>query len=271
MAQTDISDTKRVGVASAKGGTGKTTIAINVAGALAQLGQDVCLVDLDPQGNATEGVGFYDEYDTDSGRLSAALLGDSVPADDLVLHHDEFDVVPSDVHMLGVESGLTVSESEGHSTVSRLDGVLAYLEEKHDWDYVIVDSPPFFGQLSDNTLYATRNVILPALAESTSERAIELLLDQIVALENDEGIFVDEVAAVANRVETTNEAERMKEWIETAFSDIPVFAIRKRVALQRSYSAGVSLFEYETRSDMEEEFLTIARATINHFEGDTDD
>lgn len=266
-----MAQTNRLTIYNAKGGTGKTTIAINVAGALAQLGEDVCFVDLDPQGNATEGLGFEDEYDAEPPTLFDALLGEDVHLDDLVVHHDEFDVVPSNVDMLNVERELVIDEYEGLNAVAYLDELLSNLEDEYGWDYVVIDSPPFFGQLSDNALYASRNVIIPSLTESTSERAVELLMDQISLLERQEDIFVDEVAAVANRVETTNEAKRMQEWIETAFSDIPVFAIRKRVALQRSYSAGVSLFEYETSSDMEEVFLDIARATIDHFEGDNNE
>lgn len=107
---------------------------------------------------------------------------------------------------------------------------------------------------------------MSSLTESTSQRAVELLLDQIERLERQEDIFVDEIAAVANRVETTNEAERMSEWMRRAFPDIPVFNIRKRVALQRAHSAGVSIFEHNESSDMEDVFLEIAGAIESHFE-----
>ena len=264
-----MTQTHRLALYNCKGGTGKTTIGINVAGALANDGHDVCLVDLDPQGNATEGLGFAELYDSDPPTLLDALLDDTVSPDTLVVvDHNEFDVVPSNVDMLNAERELIIDTYEGAPAVTYLDRLLYDLETEYGWDYVLIDAPPFFGELTDSALYAARNVLVPALTESTSERAVELLLDQLALLEREEDIFVDEIAAVANRVETTNEAERMREWIQTAFPDIPSFAIRKRVALQRAHSAGVSLYEYDSESDMIPVFDEIAEAIETHFEGE---
>ena len=130
----------------------------------------------------------------------------------------------------------------------------------------MIDAPPFFGELTDSALFAARNVLIPALTESTSQRAVELLLDQLQLLEQEYDVFVEEIGAVGNRVETTNEADRMKEWMQQAFPDVPVTMIRKRVALQRAHSSGVSLFEYKPSSDMVPRFLEIADAVIEHFE-----
>ncbi|MCU4744488.1 ParA family protein [Natronoglomus mannanivorans] len=258
--------TNRLTLYNAKGGTGKTTVGINVAGALAQRGKSVCFVDLDPQGNATEGLGFVEIYDLEDPNLLDHLLEADRDPSELVLEHEEFDVIPSNVEMLNAEYELSIDDYEGYPAVEYLDDLLDDLDGQ--WDYILIDAPPFFGEITDNALYASKNVLIPALTESTSERAVELLLDQIVRLEREEDIFVDEIAAVANRVETNNEAERMKEWMESAFPDIPVFNVRKRVALQRAHSEGVSIFKHEESSDMEAVFLEIADAVIEHF-GDT--
>jgi ATPases involved in chromosome partitioning len=73
----------------------------------------------------------------------------------------------------------------------------------HDYDYVLIDAPPFFGEISDNALYAARNVLIPSLTESTSQRAIELLFDQFDGLEEETGITIRDIGAIANRVEST--------------------------------------------------------------------
>jgi chromosome partitioning protein len=127
-----------------------------------------------------------------------------------------------------------------------------------EYEYVVVDCPPNLGYLTDNGLHATENVLIPALAESTSKRALELLYDHIEVLEGELGIEVTERGVVANRVEETNEAESMMDWFGTAFDDVPVWEVRKRVDLQRSFSAGVSVFEYKPEMDMADVFAAIA-------------
>jgi chromosome partitioning protein len=276
----------RICVTNAKGGTGKTTVAINVAGALSERGRDVLFVDLDPQGNATEGLGLLDEYDAAPPTLFDVLT-DGSQRDrlaDLVVEHPEMDVVPSNIDMLQAERELTIADlvaratdgdvdidpaalsalavnvtpdtvSGGHA-LDTLDDALGGVAD--DYDYVVVDSPPFYGKLTDTGIYATRNILVPALTEATSERAIELLIDQMTALESQTGITVDTLGVVANRVETTGEDETMLEWFEAVFADDPVWEVRKRVALQRAFSAGESIFAYDPSVDMADVFLDIA-------------
>src|SRR6056297_3277179 len=99
------SDAARICVTNAKGGTGKTTVAINVAGALNERGRDVLFVDLDPQGNATEGLGMLDAYDAEPPTLFDALTDHERQhiVDDLVVEHSEMDVLPANIDLLQAE------------------------------------------------------------------------------------------------------------------------------------------------------------------------
>jgi chromosome partitioning protein len=275
----------RVCVTNAKGGTGKTTIAINIAGALNERGRDVLFVDVDPQGNATEGLGLVDAYDRDPPSLFDVLTDHEWRhlVNDLIVEHEEMDVLPSNLDLLHAEQELTIAhliaqlgadEQAGVEALSSLainvspDGIgtdhaLEALSEAFDeleaeYDYIIVDSPPFYGRLTETSIFATQNVIVPALTESTSERAIELLIDQIAALEDLAGITVNTLGVVANRVEQTNEDLMMIDWFNEVFAGHPVWEVRKRVALQRAFSAGKSVFAYEKSVDMEDVFLDIA-------------
>ena len=283
----DDTEPARVCVTNAKGGTGKTTVAINVAGALNERGRDVLFVDIDPQGNATEGLGLLDEYDAPPPTLFDVLTDheNRDVVNDLIVEHEEMDVLPSSIDLLQAEHELTIADliarlkqdssvtggadalaslainitPEGVTGPHALDSLeLALAEVEHDYDYVIVDSPPFYGKLTDTSIFATRNVLVPALTEATSERAIELLIEQIAALEDHVDITVDTVGVVANRVEKTNEDQMMLEWLNEVFADFPVWQVRKRVALQRAFSAGTSIFAYDQSVDMEEVFLEIA-------------
>ena len=244
----------RLCVSNQKGGVGKTTVAINVAGALNQRGRDVLFVDLDPQGNATEGLGLVEEYEAQPPSLFDVLTDpdERSAIDDLIVEHEEMDVVPSNIDMTAVEPELVLARRGGE----QLDLALGELDA--EYDYVMIDCPPHLGYLADNALYASRNVLIPALAESTSKRALELLFDHIESLEKDYEIDITELCVVANRVEQTNEAEGMMEWFHEAFPDIPVWEVRKRVALQRAFTEGKSVFEYRPDLDMTEVFSGIA-------------
>jgi chromosome partitioning protein len=249
-----MSDAAKLAISNQKGGVGKTTVAINVAGALNQRGYDVLFVDLDPQGNATEGLGLGDEYEAHPPTLFDALTDHEAreDVDDLVVAHDEMDVLPSNIDMTSVEPELTMA-MRGRE---RLAQVFDALDE--EYDIILVDCPPYLGNLTDNALLAAGNVLIPALAESTSKRALEILFDQIEVLEAEFDTRVRDVGVVANRVEATNEARSMLAWFDDAFSDVPVWEVRKRVALQRAFSAGCSIFEFEEECDMEAAFLDVA-------------
>jgi chromosome partitioning protein len=288
----------RVCVTNAKGGTGKTTIAINVAGALNERGHDVLFVDLDPQGNATEGLGLLSAYDKDPPTFFDVLTDHRRRhlVNDLIVEHEEMDVLPSNIDLLQAENELTIADliarvkNDPNSTVDPaelaslsinvtpegvtgphaltvLDDVLDAVE--HDYDYVIIDSPPFYGKLTDTGIYAAQHVLIPALTEATSERAIELLIDQLAALEGQTGITVETMGVVANRVEKTNEDRMMLAWLNEVFGDFPVWEVRKRVALQRAFSAGKSVFATEQSVDMAEVFLDIADTFDERFGTET--
>jgi chromosome partitioning protein len=109
-------------------------------------------------------------------------------------------------------------------------------------------------------------MIIPSLAESTSQRAVELMLDQRARLNLEYEQTVREIAAVANRIEQTNEAKKMRKWFRTVFDDVPLFFVRKRVAFQRAYNEGVSLFEYNPNCDMCLPFKNLGRTVLETFE-----
>jgi len=256
-----MAEPAKIAVSNQKGGVGKTTVAINVAGALNQRGRDVLLVDLDPQGAATEGLGFLEEYDAQPPSLFEVLTEPEQRDEirDLVVEHEEMDVVPSNIDMTAAEPELTLSRRGGEQLA------LALQEIEDDYDYIVIDCPPYLGYLTDNGLYAAQNLLIPALAESTSKRALELLFDHVEALELDYEITIDERGVVANRVEETNEAKEMMQWFDDAFPDVPVWEVRKRVALQRAFSDGRSIFEHDPDLDMAEVFLEIGASLDDQF------
>ena len=268
----------RICVTNAKGGTGKTTVAINLAGALNQRGHDVLFVDVDPEGNATEGLGLAGAYDADPPTLLDAIADPSRRSvvNDLLLAHEEMDVLPASVDLRRAEREFVLANlmarfaehdhpaldpdllapfgahvtpktvSNGHAKdllAETLDAV------EYPYDYVVIDSPPYFGELTDAAIYAAGNVLVPALTEVTSQRGIESLFDRITGIEQATGREIEEVGVVANRVESTGEDREMIAWLEAVFDDVPVWEVRKRVVLQQAFAEGVSVFRYSAGSD----------------------
>src|SRR2546423_5332177 len=164
-------------ICNQKGGVGKTTLTINLGAALADQGQRVLLLDLDPQGHLTEGVGQQEQYLLDSPSLYEYLVGNGKATDfpGLIRKHatEPFSVIPATYQLMLAEQGLFQVRNREH----RLKALLAQLDGRFDW--ILIDCPPALGMLTDNALNAARQVVIPIQAEATSVRALELLFDQI--------------------------------------------------------------------------------------------
>lgn len=253
----------KLAVSNQKGGVGKTAIAINVAGALNARGRDVLFVDLDPQGNATENLGLREEYDSEPPSLFD-ILSDAEQRErigELVRDHEEMSVIPSNIDMTAVEPELTLSRRSGEQLALALEHI------EDDYDYVIIDCPPFLGNLMDNAMFAAQNVLIPALSEDTSKRAFELLFDHIDALERDYEITIRERGVVINRIDVRKtQAKEMIEWINGAFDDTPVWEVRERAAIQRALANGASIFIEEPECDQLETFEAIAANLDTQFD-----
>lgn len=242
-------------LANQKGGVAKTTDTINLAGALNEMGEDVLIVDLDPQGNLTDGVGLDAAYTEEPPSLYDAMVDpEGHDLASLAYSHEEFDVVPANIDMFNLGSELTTA-MRGHEALRRL------LADIGGYDTVLVDSPPSLGILTDNALLGTENVVLPVLAEDTSIRALKLLSNQIDTLEQEFDVTIPERAVVVSRLEypLDGEEKEMLGWFEDTYGDVlPVVEIRKRVAIKRAYNDGVSIFAHDEDCDQEAAFLELA-------------
>jgi chromosome partitioning protein len=240
-------ETTRISVVNQKGGIGKTTTCIHLAGALAARKHNVLVVDLDPNGSLTRNLGYGDDFNRqDELSLYEILLNkdDRDAIHDIILHHDEFDILPSNDRMQLADGDLMGEPG----AEQRLDRALDLLNGTYD--YILVDCPPSLSKLTDNALIAAPNLILPLYAEPMSTTAVPQLVEQIDALEEYFPVQIQIRAIVANRIEVNNVADDVLDSIETSFEKTPKFKIRKRVALQRAINNQHSIFASTEECDM---------------------
>ena len=147
-----------IGVVNQKGGVGKTTTSINIAAGLGTLGKKILLIDFDPQGNATTGLGLEKEQIEDT--VYELLLGDCTLKDCLMRDVQEnLDVLPSDSNLAGAEIELLDVENKE----SVLNGYLETIRDQYD--FIIIDCPPSLSLLTINALVAADTVLVPIQCE----------------------------------------------------------------------------------------------------------
>ena len=158
-----------ISFANQKGGVGKTTSAVNVAAALGKRGKNVLLIDMDPQGNATSGVGISKKNIKYS--IYEVLLGE-VSAKDAIIatKFKNLSVLPATIALAGAELDLNEMDDKGRGMVKAIEAI------KNDYDYLIIDCPPTLGLLTINALSASDGVIIPMQCEFFSLEGLSQLI-----------------------------------------------------------------------------------------------
>ncbi|WP_255475180.1 ParA family protein [Halapricum sp. CBA1109] len=237
--------TYRITVAMQKGGVGKSTTTINLAGALNDRGHDVLVVDADPQGGATLKMGLREEYRTGDHALFDVLsdMG-TLSYDDLnelIVSTGEFDMVPSHLKNFNLEKYL-YSEAGGHEAlrkaVDRLDA---------DYDIILIDSPPNLGPLSDGSLIASENVLFPSHPNTIARDSLEILFDEIETIEDKFDQYdIKTMGAVLNEVPSQgNVAREVEDWFSENFGEDYVFKIPDRDVVEHAIEYRTTIYQYD--------------------------
>ena len=187
-----------IAIANQKGGVGKTTTSVNLSACLAHIGKKVLLIDTDPQGNATSGVGV------NKGEVQQCIydiLIDDVNIKDVIRSTkvENLDIVPATISLAGAEIELV-------STISREVRMKHAIQEAKDlYDYIIIDCPPSLGLLTINALTAADSIIIPVQCEYYALEGLSQLLSTIRLVQKhlNENLTIDGV--LLNNVRCKNE------------------------------------------------------------------
>ena len=256
--------TKIISMVNQKGGVGKTTSSINLAAALGQLGKKTLLIDLDPQSNATTGVGLNStdfEYDIYQSIIGACEIDKSIKK----TKFKNLSILPSTLNLAGIEVEF-VKKAVTDNTFQRNNQLKNILEPvKEKYDYIIIDCPPNLGIITMNSLVASDSVIIPVQCEFFALDGIMQLLNTIIMVQNSmnpqlriEGVLLTMLDG------RTNIGLEIIEEIRRYFKD-KVFntIIPRLVRLVEAPSHGKPINEYDPESRGAEAYRNLAKEVID--------
>ena len=232
-----------ISVANQKGGVGKTTTTINLAASIADRGYRVLIVDIDPQGNATSGLGIEkSEIDQDIYNV----LIDEIPIQDTIHHTStpKLDMVPATINLSGAETELISMMARETRLKSALDAI------SDQYDFVFIDCPPSLGQLSINAFTASDSILIPVQSEYYAMEGLSQLLNTIRLVQKhfNKDLGVEGVLLTMLDARTNLGAEVVKE-VQSYFSKkVYKTIIPRNTKLAEAPSYGQPITEYAPKS-----------------------
>ncbi|TGE34023.1 ParA family protein [Desulfosporosinus sp. Sb-LF] len=249
--------TKVIAVANQKGGVAKTTTAINLSACLAELGKRVLLVDLDPQGNATSGLGVAKHKLT---RCIYDVLINDVPLELVLQKTDQknLKVVPARIQLAGAEIELVAQISREGKLRSALESI------SDKFDFIFIDCPPSLGLLTLNALTAATDVLIPIQCEYYALEGLTLLMSTLERVRKHLNPNLNVLGALLTMFDArTNLAIQVVDEVKKFFPQ-KVFRtiISRNVRLSEAPSHGKPINSYDSRSRGAEVYRELAKEVL---------
>ncbi|WP_461207548.1 ParA family protein [Clostridium sp. DL1XJH146] len=250
---------KTISIFNQKGGVGKTTTCINLCSYLAMMGKKVLAIDIDPQGNATSGIGLdknkieYSIYDV--------LTSDDISLNDIVIECElveNFYIVPSKMDLVGAEIELISKENREILLRNKIKDI------EEDYDYIFIDCPPSLGFLTINSLVASDTVLIPIQCEFYALEGVSQLINtiQLVKKSLNKKLEIEGVILSMYDARTKLSEEVVKE-VKDYFKDyVYENKIPRNIRLAEAPSYGLPIMLYDEKckgavvyKNLAEEFL----------------
>ena len=249
---------KIISLANQKGGVGKSTSAVNLASYLAAMGKYVLLVDIDPQANASSGIGLNPQK-VSSG-LYHALIGNVLPEE--VIHKTNLfgcDVMPASPDLAGATIELVNMPNREFKLYETLRRI------RTDYDYILIDCPPSLGLLTVNGLVAADEVIVPVQCEYYALEGLGQLLKTIELVQENLDSPLKIKGALLTMFDRRNRLSRqVRKEVERNFDNYVFESIIPRcVKLAEAPSFGQTIFQYAPHSKGAKAYQYLAREIIN--------
>ncbi|GAA0437036.1 sporulation initiation inhibitor protein Soj [Lentibacillus halophilus] len=252
---------KIIAIANQKGGVGKTTSAVNLSAGLASMNNSVLVVDTDPQGNATSGVGVNK---ADMDQCIYNVLVEDLPAENVCVSTpvQNLDIIPATIQLSGAEIELV-------PTISREIRLKQALESfKEAYDYIIIDCPPSLGLLTLNAMTSADTVLIPVQCEFYALEGLSQLLNTIRLVQKHlnkslmiEGVLLTMLDARTNLgIQVIEEVK--KYFQEKVYQSV----IPRNIRLGEAPSHGEPIITYDPKSKGAEVYLELAKEVISNGE-----
>lgn len=248
-----------IGIANQKGGVGKTTTAVNLSACLAISDNKILLIDMDPQSNATSGLGF-DKSKSRRG-IYQLIMNESPEATEFIkpTSIENLDLIPSSVDLIGADIELVNEIGREFRLKNAINTLLS------EYDFIIIDTPPSLGLLTVNVLTASQSVIIPIQCEYYALEGISQLIETISLVKENLNTSLQIEGILLTMYDSrTNLSQQVVDEVRNFFKGkVYNTIIPRNVRLSEAPSFGKPIITYDIISSGAESYLKLAREVMN--------